>query len=212
MTRHLNVLIAESHPGLAESAVRALERAGHTTHRCYEPDQRSFPCRAFNGQDCPLDGPIDVAFVSRLPMSPRPTPLEDGVRCALRAGVPLVEEGSALYDPFAGHVDEWVRPGDQVTQIVEKAAEHRYDPLRRDVLHRIERLLQGANVPVDRAECRVVPKGHDLAIHITIDGPGTKGLDQALAVRALDAVRSAETGFGQVDVHVHHREGCTDAR
>src|SRR3546814_13181207 len=49
---------------------------------------------------CPLEGHIDVALLVRPRIAPRPTAVEDGVTCALRAGVPLVEQGSEVLDPY----------------------------------------------------------------------------------------------------------------
>lgn len=204
MTRHLNVLVAESHPGLAASDVAALEAAGHTVHRCYEPGQRGFPCTAVHGQPCPLDGPIDVAYLHRLPMTPRATPLEDGVRCALRQEVPVVEHSASLLDPFEPFVTAWATDGDVVATI-EDVAEHRHDPLQLDVLQRIAPLLQSSGISADHVACQVVPVGLDLQIRLVVDGPENARLDAALSVRALDAVRAAGRRFGHVDVSVDHQ-------
>jgi hypothetical protein len=203
MTRHLNVLVAESHPGLAASDVAAIEAAGHTVHRCYHPGQRGFPCIAVTGEPCPLEGPIDVAYLHRLPMTPRATPLEDGTRCAIRQDVPIVEHSASLLDPFEQFVDAWVADGD-VVGTLEAAAAHRYDPLQLDVLRRIGPLLQTAAIAPDHVTCRVEPRGLDLDIHLVVDAPEDRHLDAALAVRALDAVRAAGRPFGHVDVHVSH--------
>lgn len=206
MTRHLDVLVAESHPGLAAADVAALDAAGHTVHRCYEPGQRGFPCVGVNGtgDGCPLDGPVDVAYLHRLPMTPRATPLEDGIRCAVRQGVPVVEHAPSLLDPFESFVTAWVEGGDLV-DTVEGAAGHRYDPLAEDVVRRIGPLLATAGLTADQVRCRVEPRHLDLDIHLDIDAPTDAGLDQSLAVRALDAVRADRRRFGHVDVHVHHR-------
>lgn len=204
MTRHLNVLVAESHPGLAAADVAALESAGHTVHRCYEPGQRGFPCVAVSGQDCPLDGPIDVAYLHRLQMTPRATPLEDGIRCAVRQGVPVVEHSQSLLDPFEPFVSAWVG-ADDLTSTLAEAAEHRFDPLCRDVLRRIGPLLAAAGISDDQVRIKVEPRHLDLEIHLELDATTDKSFDQSLAVRAFDAVRSDKRRFGNVDVHVHHR-------
>lgn len=204
MARHLNVLVAESHPGLATTDVAALEAAGHTVHRCYEPGQRGFPCVAVSGSPCPLDDAVDVAYLHRLPMTPRATPLEDGVRCAVRQDVPVVEHSPSLLDPFDPFVGSWVGEGGDVVAAVESAAGGRYDPLRLDVLRRIGPLLASAGISTDDVSCRIEPRVLDIEIHLTVAADGDRGLDQSLAVRALDAVRAAGRPFGHVDVHVHH--------
>ena len=203
MTRHLNVLVAESHPGLAAADVAALESAGHTVHRCYEPGQRGFPCVAVSGQDCPLDGPIDVAYLHRLQMTPRATPLEDGIRCAVRQGVPVVEHSQSLLDPFEPFVSVWVGSTDLGSPL-EEASARRFAPLCRDVLRRIGPLLAAAGISEDQVRCRVETQGLDLEIHLLLDADTDQTFDQSLAVRALDAVRSDRRRFGNVDVHVHH--------
>jgi len=204
MTRQLNVLVAESHPGLAASAMAALEAAGHRVHRCYEPGHRWSPCAALQGEPCPLEGPIDVAYLRRLSMTPRPTPLEDGVRCALRRRIPVVEGGRSVLDPFEPFIDSCVEHEHDVVAAVEAAAEHRYEPLRADVLRRIGPLLQAAGLGDEDVTCRIEPRGVDLDVHLELDAAEDRRLDQALGVRTLDAVRAAGRSFGQVDVHVHH--------
>ncbi len=205
MTRHLHVLVAESHPGLASHDVATMEAAGHVVHRCYEPDQRGFPCVAVDGEPCPLEGAIDVAFLHRLPMTPRATPLEDGIRCAVRQGVPVVEAAPSMLDPFEPFVSSYVGEDGDLLATLEEAATGRFDPLRLDVLRRIGPLLHGAGIPMDHVSCRIEPRSLDLDIHLTVDAPEDRGFDQSIAVRALDAVRAAGRSFGHVDVHVHHR-------
>jgi hypothetical protein len=105
MAQTLDVLVMESHPHAADEAVAALVAAAHRVHRCHEPGGRSFPCVGLtNPGACPLDRGIDVALLVRRRIAPRPTPWEGGVSCVIRAGVPLIEEGPEILDPF----EPWV--------------------------------------------------------------------------------------------------------
>jgi hypothetical protein len=53
-----------------------------------------------DAEHCPLAAHADVALLVRDRVAPYPTPLEQGAMCAVRAGVPLVEDGSAALDPY----------------------------------------------------------------------------------------------------------------
>ena len=115
MTKTIDVLVVESHPHAADRAAAALERAGHRVHRCHDEESRGFPCRGVVDRSaCPLSSPIDVALVVRRRINPRPTRLEDGVSCAIRADIPIVEEGSEILDPFTPWITQRLGPGSDV--------------------------------------------------------------------------------------------------
>jgi hypothetical protein len=100
--RPLDVLVIESHQGAAAPASDILTAAGHRVHRCRDERSNGFPCRGVIDPDaCPLAGPIDVALAVRWRIDPHITEIEQGVTCALRARVPLVESGPSALDPFA---------------------------------------------------------------------------------------------------------------
>jgi hypothetical protein len=75
--------------------------------------------------------------------------------------------------------------------------------LRREVLRRAGPTLATAGIPVDRAECRI--ETETMRLHVRFDLPVavTPGVQQALAVRVLDAVRSAGRTYPPVNVTVH---------
>lgn len=103
--RPLDVLVIESHQGAAAPASDDLAAAGHRVHRCRDDRSHGFPCRGVVDPDaCPLAAQTDVALVVRWRIDPRPTELEQGVTCALRARVPLVEAGPAALDPYAPYL------------------------------------------------------------------------------------------------------------
>jgi len=97
----MRVLVLESEPGAADGAAAALRAASHMVVRCHDPGDPAFPCRALaDGATCPLDqDPVDVVLTVRSG-SPEPSPLEDGVACAIRTHVPLVVAGDSEAEPY----------------------------------------------------------------------------------------------------------------
>jgi hypothetical protein len=203
MFRPLDVLVMESQRGAADAAVDALVTAGHAVHRCHQADDRGFPCvGVIRPDDCPIDRRVDVALLVRPHVEPRPSPLEDGVSCAIRAGVPLVENGSDLLDPFDPWVAERVATELDVVAACTRAAERSLDPLRADVLDRLTVLLEGKGIRPDEITCRFVRDGGSLTVELDVPAPVERRLEQAMAVRVLDAVRSSKRTYGEVDVRV----------
>lgn len=187
--RPLDVLLVESQPHVGALATLALEEAGHRVHRCHDIDEPAFPCTAVTEPgSCPLEQPIDVALLVRGHMFPSTTTAEGAVVCALRAGVPVVEDGPDLLDPFgpflAGRSE-----GDPVTAC-ETAADRRWDPLAAEVVNRCEPILAAhglADVPLT---CRITGDGDTLRVHLGTPTPVGPRVEQALAVRAFDVVRA----------------------
>lgn len=206
MTRTLDVLVLENRRGVGDEAVRSLEAAGHTVHRCHDADDRGFPCRGVLDPDgCPIDGHVDVAVLVRRSVTPRPTPLEDGVSCAVRAGVPIVEEGPEALDPFEPWIATRVRPDGDLVVACALAADRSFDPLRDDVRTKIGPLLHAAGLDPSEVGCDVQPAGSALDVHLDVPVAIDSSLEQALGVRVLDAVRSGGRGtYPQVHVQVHH--------
>jgi len=177
--------------------------AGHRVHRCYEPDGPGFPCAAIREPgSCPLDHGVDVALAVRVSIEPRPTRYELGASCAIRAKVPIAELGLADLDPF----EPWVtcRTDDDVVQGVETAADRGLEDLRHSIAARI-----GAVVPstVDPGEItyRFQRDGQRLVVHLYGPAIGQR-VEQAMAVRVLDAVWHSSRTYGEVDVSYHATE------
>lgn len=207
MTRALDVLVLENRPGAARRAEEELTAAGHRVHRCYRRGDRGFPCAAvLDPGGCPLDQHVDVALLVRDRVTPRPQPLESGVSCAIRAGIPLVEEGPDVLDPYDPWVLDRVPPGNGIVGVCERAADRSFDGLRAQVRRRIAALLHAAGILPDEVECRFELQGAALRVELLVDAPVCRELHQALAVRVLDAVRTDRRTYGQVDVQVRGRE------
>lgn len=196
MTNSLAVLVLESHDGVADAVARKLEDAGHRLFRCHETGAANFPCAALaEGGTCPLDAGIDVAVTARA-RAPWPTAREDGVACALRAGVPVVEVNDGTPSPFLGRT----RPecADVVTSC-EAAARTTFEQLERDVVRRIAPLAARKGVAPDDLSCEVQRKDAGLEVRV-VGPPVPMALQQAFAVRVLDAVRVAQVPHGEVSV------------
>lgn len=204
MKQTLDVLVIESHPRAATLAVAELEAAGHRIHRCYAEGQHGFPCRAVSRPgSCPIDGNIDVALVVRPRVAPRPTGLEAGVGCVIRAGIPIVEDGPDILDPFEPWIDRRINGPSDAVRACREAADAADGPIRARIKDRIRRVATAARIEPSAIRCRLERNGPSLDVHLYLPATAAKGVEQALAVRVLDAVRSVGQTFGNVDVHVH---------
>jgi hypothetical protein len=199
----LDVLLLESRSGASALAARDLEAAGHRVHRCHEPGEPAFPCAALTGA-CPVDDGVDVALLVRPTVAPRPAVTEEGVTCAIRAGLPIVEQGSDILDPFATWVTHRVGPNEDVVAACKAAIDISDGPLRENIGDRIAGLLDEAGVDGDDVSTRVVRTPGVMEVHLDLPVPAEPRRDHALTVRALDAVRA--TGArrpAQTRVYVH---------
>ena len=208
MATPLDVLVVETHPGHGATEARALAAAGHHVHHCYEDEAPGLAsaalgerhlCRGVTSGTCPLDGHVDVALVVRRSWRPtlRPAATETGASCALRCGIPLVEDGPAVLDPFA----PWLtaRVDGDVVGACEAAAAAGLATLGQDIHLRIRRLLGAAGIAPQSVACRF-ERGWPRP-HVVLTGPPvTPELRQALAVRVLDAVRASGRTYGEVAV------------
>ncbi len=200
------MLVLENGPGGARIAIDELEAAGHRVHRCHELGAARFPCRGVvDPRDCPLEGPIDVALVVRHHVHPQPSSLEDGVACALKAGVPVVEDGPSILDPY----EPWITTrvdGRSVVTACQEAVGKAYEPLTADVLARCSQVLSAAGIDPGQASCHIELAWPRLLVHVEVPGPVTRGIREALAVRALDAVRATRRTYDTVNVQVHEAQ------
>lgn len=204
MARTLDVMLLGADEIATEHAERELGRNGHRVHRCHRPGAAPFPCLGLvDPGACPLEQAIDVTLLVRRGVHPRPFLAEDGVRCAVRAGVPIVEDGSDFFDPFDPWVDRRVGPHDDLVNECEAAADRRFDPLRALIRERITRLVSSVGTTAKETTCRIEPIGFDLQVDLHVPVPLDRRVQQALAVRILDAVHASGRTYGQVDINVH---------
>jgi hypothetical protein len=77
------------------------------------------------------------------------------------------------------------------------------DALRREIVRRVTAVLAGAGIAADPAQCRLTSERGQLAVHFDLPTSVSPAVEQALAVRVLDAVRCEGQTYGPVRVTVH---------
>jgi hypothetical protein len=200
MTTALDVLLLESHPGVGDASARVLAEAGHRIHRCHHAGDAGYACVGMTGDaPCPIDGHVDAAVVVRAPGSEAPTPHEDGVRCAVRSHVPVVEVGEKDGDPYAGWVT--LRSEERsLSAACTTAVQLARQPLIDAVLTRIAPLVRNAGLDPDAAACRIEVRWPDMDVEVLLPGPVDRRLEQAVGVRCYDALRADTASFRTVNV------------
>lgn len=200
MTSSLDVLVIESYPHVADDARAAVQAAGHRVHSCYDPGSEGFPCKALLEPDgCPLDQGMDVALLVRHRILLQPTTLENGAICAIRAGVPVAEQGSPILDPFEPWITSRVGVRGDPVQACEAAVSSALEPLRREIMVRATRLLEAAGKPASELACRIERQGQRLAVRLGGPEIGTI-LRQALALQVMSAVQITRQAADPLDV------------
>jgi len=212
MSRHLDVLVIESRPGAGATAVADLAAAGHRVVRCHDDGRPAFPCRGVERPgDCPVEeGAADVAVLARDATATDPTPYEAGVGCAVRAGVPVVATAdvgsSEAYDPvLAGRAD-----GDTpLVAAAEQAAATGFAPLEGAVTTMLGPLLADHGLDAAEVACRITPEGRTLQVllELPLPAPLDKAVEQAVAVRALAALRGVRRAHDAISISVQGRPG-----
>lgn len=201
----MRMLLVESAEGLGHSEAEALMAAGHEVVTCFEPGSTDDGlCLAWRGRNCPLDvARVDVAVVVRGSDDTGPTPREDGVRCAARARVPVVEVGRSAADPFGRLLAGRADPGEVVATAV-RAGEAPLRELELAVLGRVDRPIRNAGVDPSTVSCHAGRRGELLDVRVEVGAePALSALErQAIAARALDAVRDAGRPRRAEQIHV----------
>jgi hypothetical protein len=194
----MDVMLIENRPGAGDPSAAALVAAGHRVHRCHDHTEDAFPCRGvIDDSACPLSRGAQVALLVRQGVTPRPTAFEQGVHCALRAGLPVVEEGAAVLDPYgpwlAGRAD-----GDPVGACA-RAVDGAFAPLHAELAAATSDVItdDGAD-PADVAwRVESTPE----RLHLLATGPDLSPAARSrLAVRALDVVRRRGPAHQRADV------------
>jgi len=207
----MDVLVLESEAGAADPTIHELEEDGHSVFRCHDPGAAAFPCRALAGQGpCPLaDAGIDVTVACRAKLDSRPSPLEDGVACALRARVPLIVAGDVTVHPYEEWADQVVQDGD----IVDACRRVLAAPLRdhsRIATDALRRALQRRRRSAGDSQARVWRDGGRLRVLLEVIDElddfsrGTVATDVAAALRAFDPT------IPKIDIALRPREGTRE--
>ena len=193
MRKPLEIMLVESHSGVAGHAEARLTAAGHHVLRCVDANtEEAFPCRGIvDPAACPVSARADVALIVRHGVRPFPSDREHGVSSAIRAGVPVVEDGPDLLDPYAPFLTS--RVDADLVEACESAAAESAHSLERQVLEDLGPLLDAGGLDVADVRCEVHRLGHDVRIDIVVDEPIDERTRQSLAVRVFDSVRDRAT-------------------
>ena len=196
----MEVLVLESEPGVAAIAIGQLEAAGHRVKRCHEPGSRAFPCAGLDPGECPLeDDPIDVVLTVRARSSARPSPLEDGVTCALRRRVPVVVAGRTAVNPFAQY-PVTVAGIDDVVETCERAATGPQVEHEAIATRLLVETLENAGLPTESAGASVRRSGQGLQITLRAPDETPKRVRDVASVRVAGAVRAFDQHAPRIEV------------
>lgn len=202
MTEPLDVLLLESHPWVGEASAKALAEAGHRVHRCHRPGDAGYACVGLtDAHACPIEGHVDAAVLVRAYGTSAPTPHEDGVRCAVRAHVPVVEVGEKDTDPYA----DWVTLRTEersLSAACHAAVELARQPLVEAVLAKISPIVTGADLDPAGVRCTLTARWPEMDVALVLPGPVDRRLEQAVGVRAYDALRAHTRSYKTVNVMV----------
>ena len=196
----MQVLVNESDPHVAGIATAELEARGHQVKRCRDPEgSMGFPCVGLTADRCPLeDGAVDVALTVRADSHPSPTPLEDGISCALRRRIPVVVAGHTTSNPFAALGA--VAAGHDVVGTCEQTAAARRSDHEGVASKALDWTLRFRDLPLSTAQA-VVRRGRD-GLHVTLYVPAEtpKIVRDMAAVRVAGALRAFDPSARRIDV------------
>lgn len=207
MTTPLDVLVIESGRGAGDGVARALGTAGHRVHRCRGEHGSGVPCRGvLDVDDCPVERGADVAVVAPVGGDEIAPQVEQAVSCAIRAGVPVVEIGrSPALAPFEPWLAARVDGDDAAAATVGSAARQGFATMEQAVLAMTAPLLVDVGLPAGRATCAVERAGTGLHVSIDLPDEADEATRQAVAVRALAALRDVRRRHDSVNVDVRAR-------
>jgi hypothetical protein len=196
----MEVLVLESEPGVAAIAIAQLEAAGHRVKRCHERGARAFPCAGLDPGHCPLeDDAIDVVLTVRARSSARPSPLEDGVTCALRRRVPVVVAGRTAINPFAQYPAA-VAGIDDVVEVCERAATGPQAEHEGIATSALRQTLDRAHLPTEAADASVRRSGRGLHITLRVPSDTPMKVRDIASVRVAGAVRAFDPHAPRIEI------------
>lgn len=190
----MRIAMIQSDPRAGARAQALLEDAGHEVLHCTDPAGHLFPCRGVTGDSCPLDAGAVVAVSAPGSFPPEPQAGNVGLICAMRRRLPVLV--AAPEDvAWPGARPELVAAGDLVAS-VERAASALLPLHTEDVLDEVRRLAG------ESATASVTRSVEGLRVDIDLPDGIEESLAQAIAVRALGAVRRIDPWAATIDVRL----------
>jgi hypothetical protein len=206
MTRPLDVLVIDGGRDSGAAAARALGAAGHRPQRCTSTSADALCRGVVDVDDCPLDHGTDVALVVARGTADGPAAVAavQSAGCARRAGVPVVEVGD---DPelraFAPYVTTSLDAGADVVDAAERTAAAAFAGLERAVLVMAAPLLHDLGIDLHAVDCTINRRGDQLRVRLDLPEEADEVTRQAVAVRALAALRGVRARHSSVSIGVH---------
>ncbi len=202
----MHVLVMESTPGAAQVAISDLEQAGHHVHRCHEAGDRPFPCTGLASGSCPLEtAPIDVVVTVRDHPRVQPSPIEDGVVCALRRRVPVVVSGQALMNPFEALGA--VASDDDVVAACESVARGPQAGHTNCAQLALAELLELHGFGADQGDVSVCRADGRLEVRVVVDPAVPQPIRRMAAVRITGGLRTYDPYAAGIDISCEERSG-----
>lgn len=197
----MEILVVESEPRAADTAIVQLEALGHQVKRCHQPDaeEQSFPCIGLASGHCPLEeDAIDVVLTVRGHSHLNPTPLEDGITCALRRRVPVVVAGLTDPNPFE-RFGVTVAEG-SVTEVCEQVSTDARPDYGAVALKALDWTLNFRGLSIDDAHVAVNRVGRGLHVALHLPAGASKLVCSIAAVRVSGALRAFDSHASFIDV------------
>jgi hypothetical protein len=196
----MHVLMLQTGSAGSSAAAADLARHGYEVVVCHPDGEET--CVALAGGRCPLDAaPVDAAVVVRPYAADAALPLEDGVYCVARRGLPLVVAGQPAghpFGPWASAEEEGTSVGATVDTVLASPLPHLSTVATATLRHALAQ--RGITDTPARVEVRRRHGG--LAVElIGVDdlAPAAKA---AASVRVAGALRAEDPWVRSIDVAV----------
>jgi hypothetical protein len=195
----MRTLLIEREAGVGWEAAARLVADGHEVERCRIGDDPL--CDGMPGREgCPLDqGAIDVAVAARGRAGGPDTEIEEGVRCAIRRGVPVTVLGSVDGASYRPWVTETSAHTDALGSAVERAARRGWAAVTEPARIAVRHLLGDRATPVTLSIEHV---GRRLRATVGVGAPLDERTRQAIAVRVAGLLRPRTKWAQSIDVAV----------
>lgn len=195
----MDVLVVESQPEAASIAILQLEARGHQVHRCHDPETEAFPCLGLSTGHCPIEHEaIDVVLTVRGQSHAQPTPLEDGVTCALRRRVPVVVAGQTSPNPFEQYGATTAQF--DVVGACERAAEGEQRNHEVVAVLVLNSTLKQRGLPTGAASARVVRSGSGLRVTLFVPSETPKAVRDIAVVRVAGELRAFDRHAARIEM------------
>jgi hypothetical protein len=167
---------------------------------------RPFPCAGLASGACPLEtAPIDVVVTVRDHPRVQPSPIEDGVVCALRRRVPVVVSGQSLMNPFESLGA--VAPAEDVVAACESVARGPQAGHTNCAQSALAELLELHGFGAGQGDAAVCRTDGRLEVRVRVDPEIPQPIRRMAAVRITGALRVYDPYAAGIDISCEERSG-----